>query len=74
MLRPNNRKLIEDELNQTMPTSVNTTKAKAVDLDVASKKSRGGYSEVPKERRALNTIQTKTDEHNNQVIKSRITK
>ncbi len=74
MLKPNNRKLIEDELNQTMPTSIHTTKAKAADIDVASKKSRGGYSEVPKERRALNTIQTKSDEHNDQVIKSRITK
>jgi len=40
-----------------MPSSVNTTnKAKATDLEVTSKKGRIGYSEVPKERRALNTI------------------
>jgi len=60
-----------------MPLSVNTNnKQKAVDLEVTSKKGgRIGYSEIPKERRALNTIQTKTtDEHNEQVIRSRITK
>lgn len=59
-----------------MPLSVNTNnKQKAVDLEVTSKKGRTGYSEIPKERRALNTIQTKTtDEHNEQVIRSRITK
>ena len=57
-----------------MPSSVNTNKQKAVDLEVASKKGRIGFSEVPKERRAMNTIQVKSDEHNDRVIKSRITK
>jgi len=50
-----------------MPSSVNTTnKKKTVDLEVTSKKGRTGYSEIPKERRALNTIQTKTSDEQNE--------
>jgi len=54
--KPNPRKVIEDELNQTMPVSIKNAKAKANDLVLAPPRTRDGRSEVPKDRKAFATI------------------
>lgn len=54
------RKVIDDELNQTMPISVKKDKAKANDIILAPPKTRDGRSELPKERRAFHTIDVDT--------------
>ena len=40
------RKIIEDELNQTMPVSLKTEKGKAADLGPGQPKTRDGHSEI----------------------------